>query len=253
MVPLPPLRDGGCALPICPFGRACLPLISDADCTRSPGRLWFLGDGHERTVSLRRGNFNPRAPCGARHVDGNSHRFTLWISIHAPVWGATGGMGRTGRPDAISIHAPRVGRDDNADDLTAVVPISIHAPWGRGGVSAGRPAGRSLCRTGSSCAYRARSDCRSGTICRGSTGCRCSWTCPTDRTRRRKTGGHTCVRVDALPVKGFVGLSITPAVASVGTSAVVMNSSENEKPLALKSLTISRGKKNSVSVPSSRM
>ena len=64
-------------------------------------------------------------------------------------------------------------------------------PWGRGGVSAGRPAGRSLCRTGSSCAYRVRSDCRSGTICRGSTGCRCSWMCPTDRTRRRKTGGHT--------------------------------------------------------------
>ena len=67
MVPLPPLRDGGCALPICPFGRACLPLISDApDCKCSPGRLWFLGDGHERTVPLRHGNFNPRAPCGAR-------------------------------------------------------------------------------------------------------------------------------------------------------------------------------------------
>ncbi len=95
MVPLPPLRDGGCALPICPFGRACLPLISDApDCTCSPGRLWFLGDGHERTVSLRRGNFNPRAPCGARHVDGNSHRFTLWISIHAPRVGRDGRYGQ---------------------------------------------------------------------------------------------------------------------------------------------------------------
>ena len=53
----------------------------------------------------------------------------------------------------------------------------------------------------------------------------------------------------ALPVKGFVGLSISPLVASVGTSAVVMNVSENEKPLALKSLTISRGKKKSVSGP----
>ena len=155
MVPLPPLRDGGCALPICPFGRACLPLISDApDCTCSPGRLWFLGDGHERTVSLRRGNFNPRAPCGARHVDGNSHRFTLWISIHAPrvgrdvqakrgrcrcsifqstrpVWGAT-----TVRSDIvpstwISIHAPRVGRDGRyGQDRPSRCNFNPRAPCG---------------------------------------------------------------------------------------------------------------------------
>ena len=90
MVPLPPLRDGGCALPICPFGRACLPLISDApDCTCSPGRLWFLGDGHERTVPLRRGNFNPRAPCGARLVAKLQLQPLPIFQSTRPVWGAT--------------------------------------------------------------------------------------------------------------------------------------------------------------------
>ena len=89
MVPLPPLRDGGCALPICPFGRACLPLISDApDCKCSPGRLWFLGGVGELPGS-RCTDFNPRTPCGARPDR------------------------RPCRPDdgGISIHAPRVGRD----------------------------------------------------------------------------------------------------------------------------------------------
>ena len=84
MVPLPPLRDGGCALPICPFGRACLPLISDApDCTCSPGRLWFLGGVGELPGS-RCTDFNPRAPCGARPGRQGPHRQGLHISIHAP-------------------------------------------------------------------------------------------------------------------------------------------------------------------------
>lgn len=108
-----------------------------------------------------------------------------------PVWGATL------RPVSAGCWAthfnPRVWGATRGRPPTAACAryFNPRAPWGRGGVSAGRPAGRSLCRTGSSCAYRVRSDCRSGTICRGSTGCRCSWTCPTDRTRRRKTGGHT--------------------------------------------------------------
>ena len=112
MVPLPPLRDGGCALPICPFGRACLPLISDApDCTCSPGRLWFLGDGHERTVSLRRGNFNPRAPCGARREVWAGPAVPMQFQSTRPVWGATLVIFSVKTPFGISIHAPRVGRD----------------------------------------------------------------------------------------------------------------------------------------------
>ena len=188
MVPLPPLRDGGCALPICPFGRACLPLISDApDCTCSPGRLWFLGGVGELPGS-RCTDFNPRAPCGARPGRQGPHRQGLHISIHAPrvgrdalrqdarcaginfnprapcgarpsrprstrrasanfnprapcgarpldweeypgyeefqstrpVWGATCGARMDGDSYAISIHAPRVGRDRSASTLSIV-------------------------------------------------------------------------------------------------------------------------------------
>ena len=112
MVPLPPLRDGGCALPICPFGRACLPLISDApDCICSPGRLWFLGDGHERTVPLRHGNFNPRAPCGARRDYAEQEHELREFQSTRPVWGATVHRDGAREHHGISIHAPRVGRD----------------------------------------------------------------------------------------------------------------------------------------------
>ena len=133
MVPLPPLRDGGCALPICPFGRACLPLISDApDCKCSPGRLWFLGGVGElpgsrctdfnprtpcgarrqrRRSNRRRADFNPRAPCGARRSTSRRSTRTSTFQSTRPVWGATQLTSAVLRPSAISIHAPRVGRD----------------------------------------------------------------------------------------------------------------------------------------------
>lgn len=120
-------------------------------------------------------------------------------------------------PMRISIHAPRAGcdfivqsaadthshfnprtpcgaRQDLPAVLKPVAAISIHAPHGRGGVSAGRPAGQRFLRPGPSCAYRARFDCRSGTMRRGRTGCRCSWTYPThpiERNRTHRTAGHT--------------------------------------------------------------
>ena len=80
-------------------------------------------------VPFRR-NFNPRAPCGARLMLSSKDLPFLTISIHAP---------RVGRDQAqlfhalvaddISIHAPRVGRDAAAL-LPAPQhrPISIHAP-----------------------------------------------------------------------------------------------------------------------------
>ena len=122
MVPLPPLRDGGCALPICPFGRACLPLISDApDCTCSPGRLWFLGGVGELPGS-RCTDFNPRARGGA-----------------------TNGRGIRACEPAISIHAPRVGRDEDKSAIEFQVMISIHAPRvGRDGRSPPSSAGSSV-------------------------------------------------------------------------------------------------------------
>ena len=151
MAPLPPLRDGGCALPICPFGRACHPLISDApDCTCSPGRLWFWVvwascPGAAAPISIH-------APRVGRDRLLRITRVLLPISIHAPrvgrdctaspttitmrrfqstrpVWGATFWLSKYWFPSLISIHAPRVGRDD--DDLNGgyiVLVISIHAP-----------------------------------------------------------------------------------------------------------------------------
>lgn len=105
MVPLPPLRDGGCALPICPFGRACLPLISDApDCTCSPGRLRF---------------WVVWASCPGAAAP---------ISILAPRGGATAPLATTTACSTISIHAPRVGRDSKFDDFT---PSNLHKRYKR--------------------------------------------------------------------------------------------------------------------------
>ena len=183
MAPLPPLRDGGCALPICPFGRACLPLISDApDCKCSPGRLrfWVVWASCPACASS---NFNPRTPCGARPAIVISMRDGDRFQSTRPVWGATSEDIKNTLKGNISIHAPVWGATDDMATRYNTVAISIHAPrGGRGGVSAGRPAGRSLCRTGSSCAYRVRSDCRSGTSRRERTGCRCFWKCPNRRT-----------------------------------------------------------------------
>ena len=128
MAPLPPLRDGGCALPICPFGRACLPLISDApDCKCSPGRLrfwvvWASRPGAAAPISIHA----PRV--------GRDRGFTLpaesvKISIHAPRVGRDVYVNYTKTIGKISIHAPRVGRDHRAATSAFCGGIiSIHAP-----------------------------------------------------------------------------------------------------------------------------
>ena len=99
----------------------------------------------------RRRNFNPRAPCGARHARRICYAKISQISIHAPrvgrdlrdsswwtiqdlfqstrpVWGATQKHCPGVLPRNISIHAPRVGRD--VPDMLPSTPriISIHAP-----------------------------------------------------------------------------------------------------------------------------
>ena len=155
MVPLLPLRDGVRALPISSFRQSMPSFYMNApDCICSPGRL-SLG----------------RSARGA----------TIWKEKPCTI---------------IEFQSTRpVGaRQDLPAVLKPVAAISIHAPHGRGGVSAGRPAGRRFLRPGPSCAYRARFDCRSGTIRRGRTGCRCSWTYPThpiERDRTHRTAGHT--------------------------------------------------------------
>ena len=63
----------------------------------------LLGDEHD---------FNPRAPCGARPFKIINCVFSLTFQSTRPVWGATGtGYGKAKCRRAISIHAPRVGRD----------------------------------------------------------------------------------------------------------------------------------------------
>ena len=172
MVPLPPLRDGGCALPICPFGRACLPLISDApDCTCSPGRLWFWVvwascPGAAAPISIHAprvgrdqigdlADLTTEAFQSTRPVWGATTQVPYsWckptFQSTRPVWGATPGCVFCGDADAfqstrpvwgatlmlarcrfclaISIHAPRVGRDERKVIQKSPPQISIHAP-----------------------------------------------------------------------------------------------------------------------------
>ena len=56
-------------------------------------------------------NFNPRAPCGARHPQGRKGSGIGGISIHAPRVGRDDERAAYERAREISIHAPRVGRD----------------------------------------------------------------------------------------------------------------------------------------------
>ena len=109
MVPLPPLRDGARALPISSF-RQSMPSF-DTRCPGlhlQPGASVVLGCVGELPGS-RCTDFNPRAPCGTRR-ERRQHR--------AP------------RP-AISIHAPRVGRDVlyTAQTLTSAQFQSTRPVW----------------------------------------------------------------------------------------------------------------------------
>ena len=102
--------------------------------------------------SAKVGNFNPRAPCGARLCQNRNRFVNEFISIHAPrvgrdgrddvaivnvsgfqstrpVWGATDKLPDVQKKLDISIHAPRVGRDEHQPfSKYPTVEISIHAP-----------------------------------------------------------------------------------------------------------------------------
>ena len=178
MVPLLPLRDGVRALPISSFRQSMPSFYMNApDCICSPGRL-PLGAFCAGRDDLER---------EALHDDR--------ISIRAPRVGRdVSGCAPPSAPRDFNPRAPCGARQDLPAVLKPVAAISIYAPHGRGGVSAGRPAGQRFLRPGPSCAYRARFDCRSGTMRRGRTGCRCSWTYPThpiERNRTHRTAGHT--------------------------------------------------------------
>ena len=76
-------------------------------------------------------SFNPRAPCGATHVDGRA-RASRPVSIHAPRAGRDDVRVDDQRAEAeVSIHAPRAGRDDGAHSIrTAKSSFNPRAPCG---------------------------------------------------------------------------------------------------------------------------
>ena len=73
-------------------------------------------------------DFNPPAPCGAGHVIG------LWQALHKifqstrPVWGGTLSIDQYTVNKPISIHPPRVGRDELQQTVVDPLKISIHPP-----------------------------------------------------------------------------------------------------------------------------
>ena len=74
-------------------------------------------------------NFNPRAPCGARHVLCPLLGVRLGISTHAPLAGRDLHRSMTQRPERISTHAPLAGRDVSASfERRSSFSISTHAP-----------------------------------------------------------------------------------------------------------------------------
>ena len=91
-----------------------------APCGARPCRRYVL--------SVYPSDFNPRAPCGARRAVSASLRLLPPFQSTRPVWGATVFPRVFLVLLAISIHAPRVGRDHIVVKHLADSLISIHAP-----------------------------------------------------------------------------------------------------------------------------
>ena len=75
-----------------------------------------------------KGDFNPRAPCGARRSPVVPLRFPKLFQSTRPLRGATQSSGAFAFSKIISIHAPLAGRDDTLILRVRFAVISIHAP-----------------------------------------------------------------------------------------------------------------------------
>ena len=84
--------------------------------------------GHGRSKH-RRGDFNPRTPCGVRHLYTSCMRWPRIFQSTHPLRGATRSMRTNRGVRRISIHAPLAGCDasDHGWRFDQVM-ISIHAP-----------------------------------------------------------------------------------------------------------------------------
>ena len=91
------------------------------------------------------GDFNPRAPCGARPYAATYLNQRRWISIHAPLAGRDAAAPSSPASRLISIHAPLAGRDvGHAIGIQAARIISIHAPLAGRDRGQGRAEGRRI-------------------------------------------------------------------------------------------------------------
>ena len=76
-------------------------------------------------------NFNPRAPCGARHEVTDVDVLYAVFQSTRPVWGATSHYRSVQLTAGISIHAPRVGRDWTVSSGIVIVSyFNPRAPCG---------------------------------------------------------------------------------------------------------------------------
>ena len=77
-------------------------------------------------------NFNPRTPCGVRLLIGMGLGLIFFISIHAPRVGCDTALGDMLQVSEISIHAPRVGCDGNIKLAFSFIQSfqSTHPVWG---------------------------------------------------------------------------------------------------------------------------
>ena len=83
-----------------------------------------------RSPSPKSGSFNPRTRVGCDNIVTVS-KGKINVSIHAPVWGATGMQHASIIAVHVSIHAPVWGATKLNPPLVAGVGVSIHAPvWG---------------------------------------------------------------------------------------------------------------------------
>ena len=85
-------------------------------------------DKEEFRFDVKRRSFNPRAPCGARRIPCTREERALLFQSTRPVWGATHGQMVASLWFGVSIHAPRVGRDNGMHLKTMNIFVSIHAP-----------------------------------------------------------------------------------------------------------------------------
>ena len=85
-------------------------------------------DGIRRTIRTHKRDFNPRPPCGGRHVELIKLGRKLNFNPRPPCGGRLCFGYDTGIGDEISIHGPRVGADVVSCTITYFCGISIHGP-----------------------------------------------------------------------------------------------------------------------------